>query len=656
MRTHVLAIAIAALVTLPACGKKKEADAAAATAGKAGDKADKTGEKAGKPGEKIAEGAAKAAGAAIAKAAQKAAAPAPEDVKLEAGDNVVAWLSVRSLGALFDAVETIGGEVGMLPPGASMRGEFYQTLTRVLADNGVTGHEWLDKAKPVHAFLQDDNPADISGGAVIMLPVTDQKKAMAAIQGGKKGADAAGHAAVLKPVKPGQKVPDPTAPDVFIDFQDGYMIVASNADRFAKAKAFAGRIAASKVPALAYLGISIADAGKTRKAQIEAMLGQLERMEQANSGGMGGDYTSKMMKQWVTDLVRFELTVDGDAGYVRVGSRLQAKAGSELDKQFKAGRGRDARPAADSLPGNAFLTFVADMDTQAGLNQLDRSMKMLRDMFQIDAEKTAELDKDIRAAAKLQDGTSALAVYRDGAAAAGALAWIGTRDPAATLKMIKNVVAEIGLAAIARERAEKGKTLNKAEEAQFAVVERALKARKLEPILTTYGPMAKEMGVKLTSNLNKDGDASCEVLDIELDWTKIARPGDEQAKMAQMVIGDRTAVALCIGKQRLGLSTGPSALEQGRRSVLAKKGGLVDSPVYKAAAARAPAPPSGFMYANVGAGVAAFEKVMPPLPVKFPSDRPVTASCGNRAMSFACELSVPVQVIAAAKQLAGAGR
>ena len=589
--------------------------------------------------------------AAAAKVAAKVK-PAPADLKLAAGDSVIAWLSVRSLGSLFDAAETIGGQAGFLPPGASVREGFYRDLTRILAENGITGHEWMDKAKPIHLFLQDDNPADLTGGVVVMLPVTDQKKAEAAIKGGKKGADAKGHFAVLQPVKPGQTAPSPGAPQVFVDFRAGYLIVTSNAGRFAKAKAFAGRLGKVAPPALVYLGTSVADAAKTRKAQIDALLMQFERMEKAQPGMGSGGFYAKMMKQWVADLSRFEMTIDGDGGYLRLGSRLHAKAGSELAKQLNAGKGRDARPAASSLPGNSFLTFVVDVDPKAGLNQLDQSMKMLKEMFELPAAKAAELDKDIRATADLQTGQSGIAVYRDGSSAAGMLAWIGTRDPAATLKAVKAIVGELGLAALAKEKASKGK-MKKSEEAQLAVVERALKERKLEPVLTTYGPMAKEMGLTLTANANKDGGATCDVLDIGMDWKKLARPGDKDAEMAAKLLGDRTALALCTGKDRVGFAAGPSALEQARRAALNKKGGLIDAPVYKAAAARTPTTPSWLMYANLGAAVAAFDKVAPPLPVKFPADRPVSVSCGNRSQSYACELSVPVQVIAAIKLLSG---
>lgn len=645
MRRHLalIALAAAASLTLSACGKKKEEAKKAVDKAAAGAAAKAKGAAAA-----VAEGAKKAAAEVKAKVA-----PPPEDVAIEAGDSVVAWLSLRSLSSLFDAAETIGAQVGALPPGASLREGFYRDLTKALADQGVTGHEWLDKAKPVHVFLQDDNPGNLPGGVVVMLPMTSEAAAKAALKNAKTGKDAGGHAAMLQPVKPGQQAPA-AVPPIYVDFLGKHMVVTVGPDRFGKAKAFAGRIAALKTPSLAYLGVSIADAAKTRKPQIEALLSQFARME-ASKAGAGGDtagYYAKMMRQWVTELTRLEITVDGDANYVRLGGRLHATAGSKLAAQLNAGKGRDARPAAGSLPGNSFLSFVADMDPTAGLNQLEQSMKVMREMFKLDDAKVAELEKDLRAAAKLQTGESALAMYRDGTAAAGAVAWFGTRDPATTLTAIKNVLAEIGLAILAQEKARKGKALSKAEEAQFAVVERALKARKLEPVLTTYGPMAKEMGLSVTANSNKDGGASCEVLDIAMDWKKLAKEGDKEAQAAAAFLGNRTAVTLCQGKDKIAVAFGPSALEQGRRGALGKKGGLVDAPVYSAAAKRYDGTPSSFMYLNLGAAVTALKGVAPPLPVKFPADRPVTLHCGNRSKSTECSFSVPVQAIGAAMTLA----
>lgn len=640
MRRPMMTIAmLTAVLTLSACGKKKEeAKKAAPVAEKAKAAAKGVAEKIGK----------------AAEAVKAKVAPTPKDIDLKAGDSVIAWVSLRSLTAAFDAAETVGGQIGLLPPGASLRDGFYRDLTRTLADQGVTGHEWIDKAKPIHVFLQDDNPANLPGAVVVMLPMTGEAAAKKALKNAKTGAEAKGHAALLQAVAPGQKEPAPGSPEVYVDFLDKYVVVTADPARFAKAKGFAGRIAGLKVPSLAYVGVSIEDAAKTRKPQIEALLSQFARMEAAQAKGapQGSGYYAKMMRQWVTELTRFEVTVDADANYVKVGGRLHAVAGSKLGKQLIAGKGRDARPAANSLPGNSFISFVADMDPAAGLSQLEQSMKVLREMFKLPDAKVAELEKDLRATAKLQTGQSALAMYRDGTAAAGALAWFGTRDPATTLKAIKNVTAEIGLALIEQERAEKGKNLSKAEEAQFAVVERALKSRKLEPVLTTYGPMAKEMGVTVTQNANKDGGVACDVLDIAMDWKKLARDGDPEAKTAQAFLGDRTAVALCSGKDRISLAFGPSALEQGRRGALDKKGGLIDAPVYAAAAKRTEGAPSSFMYVNLGSAMTAFKDMVPPLNVKFPADRPVTLHCGNRSRSTDCNLSVPVQAIGAAMTLA----
>lgn len=648
-----LTIVLTAALMLPGCGKKKEAakdGAKKVAAGAVADKAGAAAEGAKSLKDKVAE---------KLKAAKAAVAPAPADIELKAGDNVVAWLSVRSLTALFDASETIGGQIGMLPPGTSLRDGFYRDLTRTLADQGVTGHEWLDKAKPLHVLLQDDNPNDLTGGVAVLLPMTKKAAAEAALKNAKKGADARGHAALLSAVAPGQTEPKPGAPEVFVDFLGDYMFVATNDARFGKAKAFAERLMNVKPPALAYLGVSVTDAVKTRKAQVDALLGQFAMMEKAQAkGGAGTGEYAKMMRKWVTELTRIEVTVDGDSGYIRMGGRMHAAAGSDLAKQMAAGKGRDARPAAASMPGNAFLSVVSDMDPKAGLNQLEQSMKVMKDMFKLDPAKAAELSKDLAANAKLQTGQSAFAMYRDGPAAAGAVAWFGTRDPAATLKAITNVIGEIGLVLLEQEKAEKaakGKALTKAEQAQFAVVERALKARKLEPVLTTYGPMAAEMGLKITANTNTDGGVTCEVLDVEMDWKKLAREGDSEAAMAQKFLGDRTAVALCSGKDKISAAAGPSALEQGRRSAIGKKGGLIDAPVYAAAAKRTEGAPSSFVYLNLGAALSSFKGIVPPLPVKFPADRPVTVHCGNRSSSYACTVGVPVQAVGAAITL-GRGR
>ena len=173
----------------------------------------------------------------------------------------------------------------------------------------------------------------------------------------------------------------------------------------------------------------------------------------------------------------------------------------------------------------------------------------------------------------------------------------------------------------------------------------------MDPLIASFGPIAKEMGVTVTANTSKDGGATCDVIDLAFDWAKIAKAAPNDAARGAAIMGDRTALTLCVGKERLSFSAGPSALEQGRRAALAKPAGLADAPVFKGAAARNVNKPTWLFMANTGTAIAAFSKVLP-MPLQgFPTDRAVTMGCGNRARSFACQLEVPVQVVQAVRAL-----
>lgn len=628
MSRHVLIRAgvFAALLLAMACSKKEEA----------------------KPAE-AAVGAAAAAGAAVAEVVKEPEAPAapppPPDVTLPAGDSVVAWLSIRSFSAAFDAIEALAGKFGVAPPGASLRQAALDDASKMLAAGGVVGTEWLDKNAAIHIVYQDDSAAAPQKGASILLPVVDKAKALDSLASAKKGADAAGHDAI---VMVGQD-------QLFVDFIDKTMVLSLDGERFGKVKAFATRLQGIEVPSLAYIGLSVKDAVVTRKTEIEAGLAQLEQMGKASTepgGAMAMDYYSKMLRDWSQSIDRIEFLIDANTDDLQASMRLHVQPGTKLGKQIASSRGRLAMPMAANLPANAYIAFISNLDPTANLEQVQDSIKMLGDIFKLEAAAVESLEGDLRSALEKQDGTSALALYPDGDAALGMLAQVGSKDPEALVKIGKKVASSLILKAIEMEEAKaKERDPNAPADPKLAIVKKALTDMKVDPLIEAFGPVAKEAGVTITANATKADGAACEVTDLTFDWEKIKATGGgggEEADIAAKVIGNRMAFALCTGADRVIFTVGPSAFEQGRRGATAKVGGLDKAPVFKAAAEQAVQSPIWLAYINAGATVAAYRKALPPtMNLNLPADRAVTVSCGHRAVSYACEFDVPVGLVQA---------
>ncbi|MCB9740235.1 MAG: hypothetical protein H6747_13325, partial [Deltaproteobacteria bacterium] len=254
-----------------------------------------------------------------------------------------------------------------------------------------------------------------------------------------------------------------------------------------------------------------------------------------------------------------------------------------------------------------------------------------------------------------QSGDSALALYPDGDAALGLLGFAKATDPDAALKLFKKIGSMLLLKAIEAEEARAAeRDPKKGSDPQLAIVKRALQEQKVEPMITAFGPIAKEAGVTITANATKADGTNCEVVDFTFDWAKLGKSGGDSQEMmaASKTIGDRMAVALCTGKDRIVATIGPSAFEQGRRAAQGKVGGLPDAPVYKAAAAASVSSPIWLAYINAGAAVAAFSKAFPEAAaLGLPADRAVTVGCNQRSRSYACELDVPVSLIGAFQKL-----
>ena len=583
---------------------------------------------------------------ATAKVSKPKVEPPPTDLDLKAGQSVVAWLSIRSMGAAFDAVETVASRAGVVPPGVSIRGDVYEELTMMLAQQGISGHSWLDKTKPLHIFMQDDDAQDPQSALVLLLPVNGVETAMAALKTAKVGAEAKGHSALLS------LGPRPA----FIDFLGKYMVLTSSEQRFAKAKSFAQRIIGIKSPSLLYLGVSLVDLSLIRRMQLEAMMAQLlaqggGRRAKARPGASAGSL--KSVQKWTSSLLRAELLIDANSENVQLETRLHPKAKSKLAEQWNAGRGRDALPLAVELPGTTYFTALGSVEPRF-MKPFGAELSVaLSEMGQLDEVEARQLAASIDTTLKLADGTTALALYRDGDAAVGMTGFVGASDPEAVAKVAKRVASMVALQIVENVEVDAQKReRKKSPDPRFARLKAGLKEQNIEPLLGVLGPVAKELGVALSTNSNKDGGAHCDVLDMQFDWSKLAKHGQEQTRQGKLLFGDRTAISLCRAGKRIALSVGPSALEQARRVVLRKPAGLVSAPIYKAATERTVKRPSTFAYLNTGMAMSSIGKTMVPLlsGAGFPADRPMVLGCSNRAQSYSCQLDVPVQVMNALRK------
>jgi hypothetical protein len=588
-------------------------------------------------------------------------APAQPDVELQGAEAVVGWLSFKSYNGMFDAIEGVGGRLGLLPPGGGLRTQVTAQLTAFMATAGVKDIAWFDMSKPLHIGFHDQhaaaapgtppNPMEVASGVFLLLPVTSKDAALTALKtaGAKVAAEAEGHEAMLTTPK-GEKV--------YFDFIKDYTVITvMDKDRYAKISTFAGNLAKVDVPAVAYMGIAIDELVKSRKAEVDAFLGMIEAKSKDSAGGNAqlnaqamGMYM-KMMRTWLTDATRFELLIGADPANLRVEARLQARDGSKLVKQLLAGKGRTTAAVTNLLPANSYLSFAASADPATSLEQMDESLLLLKEAFKMDQPTYDATSKDMKELAKLQDGNSAVGLYPDGPAALGMLAAIGSTDGASAMKVGKRVVIGIlgHVMKLAKdEQVAKGNKPSEDDAKLMAVFEQALKEGKLEPVLTAIGPKAAEAGLKLTTNSTTEGDLACDVLDATIDYAKMP-PDSAQVKT---LMGDKLAMAICAGKSKLSFAFGPSALEKAKAAASAKAGGLSDAPAYKAAVGGKDG--ATVVYLNPGAALAAFKAIVPPT-INIPGDKAVLFACTNRTKSFACGFDVPVDLVKSAMEISRGG-
>ena len=594
-----------------------------------------------------------------------AANPVVPDVDLAAGDGIAGWVSLKSLTGTFNAIEAIGGKLGLVPPGGQMRQQGIAQATASLAQAGIKDIDWLDQNRAIHLVYHDQvvagavpgakpNPKEIAGGVFFVLPITSKEAALAAMTTALKDAAAEGHAA---------SIATPTGDKAYVDFLEKHAVITMvDKDRFAKIKGFAERIAKVDPPSAIYFGLSVEDLSKTRKAEIDQMMAMVEGMGAAAAGKESdptkaninkqvmGMYT-KMLKTYLTDLTRVEILVHADVNDAKLEVRVQAKDGSKLGKQLAAGKGRSSTGIANLLPSNSYFAVAASSDPAASAEQADDALVMMKEMFKMDQVAFDAMAKDMKDIAKLMDGNSAFGVYPDGPAAVGFVLISGATDGEAALRVGKRLVGALVshvLKIAQEEQKAKGKTMDPAEAEMLALVEQSMKDGKLEPILAKFGPLAAAKGITLTLATNKDGDVACDVLDIAVDFAKM--PPGRDTDQVKAIIGEKTAFALCSSKGKITLAAGPGALEKGKAAASGKVGGLAEAPAYKSATADRDS--NVVVYINPGAGLAAFKAIAPPN-MTLSGDKAITFTCANLSRSCSCSFGVPVDLAAAAKALAG---
>ena len=140
-----------------------------------------------------------------------------------------------------------------------------------------------------------------------------------------------------------------------------------------------------------------------------AQLDQLGKASTEPGGPAAMDYYSKMLREWSQSVDRIEVLLDANTDDLQLGMRMHVQPGSKLGKQISSSRGRLAMPMAANLPANAYMAFVSNLDPAANLEQVQDSIKMLGDIFKLEASVVDGLAGDLRSAIEKQDGTSAMA-------------------------------------------------------------------------------------------------------------------------------------------------------------------------------------------------------------------------------------------------------
>lgn len=292
-------------------------------------------------------------------------APAPS---LKQPADVIATVSVQSFDAVLGRVEKVVAQFKPMPLKALALAGLQKNL-------GFKSLDFFDTSKPIRFVVW--SPSTSKKPLAIVVPITDQKKVIAALpEGSTPNADGNAYKVKVGPESG------------YLNFVAGHMVLTKDPGLFAKGKAFiGGPLSTAPQPHLFSLYVRVGVLTKMFGPQID----NLSRLATSGNLPMGA---AGLVKKWVDGIVGFIKDIDSVAVHLvwtdkllqlplvftpKAGSNLQSWANKVTSRSFSL---------VNTMPGSPLLGFSMNVDPKLFMSFVTK--EMIQKAYRMTGPETAE--------------------------------------------------------------------------------------------------------------------------------------------------------------------------------------------------------------------------------------------------------------------------
>ena len=483
----------------------------------------------------------------------------------EAPADVIAVVSVPGVDALWNIVSAKAGKFGVpLPLGKD------QILEQAKAAIGLTTIDWLDTSKPAHVIVL--NPKTVTGGSLILIPVTDKDKALAALPADKKENDQGNAWSFTIAGKP-----------AYLNVIDGYVTVSPAANAFGLVKDFVGSVAAFSPSgefdarvAAGNLKTLFGDELASARAQMDSLKSMAKAQLSGNPEagippaipGLSGlesivdwafDFANTMIDETTGLALSFDLD---DAGHFSVPMSVRYTADGKIAAFAKAMEGADLS-FVSAAPASSYVVIGTEIDPQSMAGMMDFASNMLATVLSLTDEEKAAAKKLMEELLALSGKKTWMSFYPD---AKFPLAMVGAAHVTDAKAYQEKYDAYLGMLftkAMAKLKDQLPPQFQQAPIDSFS------------KLIETAGSITAPLGVTLTAGYGDVDGINTWKLSIVVDIEKVKAMAGEKGEEVQKLtdaLGNKLEIAMAYGTDKVGMAFGPNAAAQ---AAAAAKGTLV---------------------------------------------------------------------------------
>lgn len=557
--------------------------------------------------------------------------------KTPKADLLLGWVSISSVDRWIAAVDRIGQRAGQFAPGSSVRETALASAEERLAAMGVKNIRWLDLMRPIHALVQADATSPVFGLSLV-VPVTDQDKAVSATAKLRTDFKAKGHDLVLDLQKANSK--GTGRKPLWVHWLDhGTALATLHPDRISGAKALGKCVETRQPRELLHVGVAVADMLKRHRREFSFFQRKLLSMAKKTGSGneMLGLWTQRI-ERLLTQTDAAMLLASAGKDDVSLGLSLNAKAKSDLAQVWTHHAALAPNSLAAHLPAEAYLAMTQTYDAMASKREFESMMRFYTAAMNVPEAEVAGFRADVRSLTQLSGVHSGVALYRDGRLPLGMYGIFDSKAPAKMMKILSRVAMTSVRVAMKQMRT---KMPGNAKTSQLLDVAEQTVDLGWGGMIDQLVTKSQKWPVRFEHHKQAPAGLACQALRLTPDMNVFAKAN--KLRMLSAFMPRKLDLAVCTSSKFIHFAMGPNALSHIKAGEKGPAQSLASTRWFQEANKINGKPAQTVMALNPGPLVKLAAAFVPKLP-DWPKDTAISTACLYSSQTMRCDLRMPVVI------------